>query len=128
MAGTILREAHFPGRAPIEAYGNGGFRFADMSHRGSLLCLPSGMHAWDVVDPSGIARESLEPVFAERESIGLLLLGTGRDVVFIPEALRWHFREAGIGLDVMPTNAATRTWNILLGENRRVAAALIAVP
>ena len=43
MAGIIIREAHYPGRAPIEAYGNGGFRFADMSHRGSLLALPSGM-------------------------------------------------------------------------------------
>ena len=125
---TESKRRFLPQTAMIDSYGQGGFRFADMSHRGSLLCLPSGMHAWDVVDASGISRESLEPVFAERENIGLLLLGTGRDVVFIPEALRRHFREAGIGLDVMPTNAATRTWNILLGENRRVAAALIAVP
>lgn len=40
--GIEIREAHFPGRAPIDAYGNGGFRFAEMSHRGSILCLPSG--------------------------------------------------------------------------------------
>ena len=117
-----------PQPAVIDGYGQGGFRFADMSHRGSLLCLPSGMHAWGVSEPSGISRESLEPVFAEHDRIDLLLLGTGRDVVFIPEALRWLFREAGIGLDVMPTNAAIRTWNILLDEKRRVAAALIAVP
>ena len=125
---TENRRRFLPQTAMIDGYGEGGFRFADMSHRGSLLCLPSGMHAWDVVDAAGISRESLDPVFAERENIGLLLLGTGRDVVFVPEALRWHFREAGIGLDVMPTNAATRTWNILLSENRRVAAALVAVP
>jgi len=117
-----------PQTAAIKGYGQGGFRFADMSHRGSLLCLPSGMHAWSVAEPGEISRETLEPVFAERDGIGLLLLGTGRDVIFIPEALRWQFREAGIGLDVMPTNAAIRTWNVLLGEGRRVAAALIAVP
>ena len=46
--GIEIRAAHFPGRAPIEAYGNGGFRFADMSHRGSLLCLPDGIWAWPV--------------------------------------------------------------------------------
>ena len=42
--GTVIRKAHFPGRAPIDAYGNGGFRFAGMSHRGSILCLPSGIY------------------------------------------------------------------------------------
>ena len=52
--GIIIREAHFPGKAPIEAYGNGGFRFADMSHRGSLLCLPSGIHGWEPADPSAL--------------------------------------------------------------------------
>ena len=41
-------QAHFPRRAPIDAYGNGGFRFADMSHRGSILIVPSGVYAWDV--------------------------------------------------------------------------------
>lgn len=46
--GIEIRDAHFPGRAPIDAYGNGGFRFADMSHRGSLLCLPSGIHGWEL--------------------------------------------------------------------------------
>lgn len=45
----ITLEASYPYQVPIDAYGNGGFRFADMSHKGSLLCLPSesrlGMHA-----------------------------------------------------------------------------------
>ena len=44
--GIVIRDAHFPGRAPIEAYGDGGFRFADMSHRGSLLCVPSGIYGF----------------------------------------------------------------------------------
>ena len=72
-AGTVIRNAHFPGRAPIDAYGNGGFRFADMSHRGSLLCLPSGIHGWDVTDPSGIDADSLARVLEQADGIEVLL-------------------------------------------------------
>jgi uncharacterized protein len=117
-----------PRIAPIDAYGSGGFRFAEMSHRGSLLCLPSGMHAWPVNSPSEFSQQSFEPVFAEAAGIEILLIGTGTDIVFFPEALRWRFRDLRISIDVMPTGAATRTWNVLLGEDRRVAAALIATP
>ncbi len=53
--------AHFPGRAPIDAYGNGGFRFADMSHRGSILCLPSGIYGWEPADPAMLARPTISP-------------------------------------------------------------------
>ena len=51
--GFLMEPARFPGRAPIEAYGNGGFRFADMSHRGSILALPSGIEAWPVASVGG---------------------------------------------------------------------------
>lgn len=117
-----------PRVAPIDAYGTGGFRFAEMSHRGSLLCLPSGMHAWPVTSAAEFSAQAFEPVFAEADGIEILLVGTGPDVVFFPEALRWRFRDLKIVVDAMPTGAATRTWNVLLAEDRRVAAALIAVP
>ena len=68
-------ERHFPRLAPIEAYGKGGFTFAGMSHRGSLLCLPSGIWAWPVSEPSDITETTLAPVFAEANDIGLFLLG-----------------------------------------------------
>src|SRR5690606_34442224 len=103
-------------------YGNGGFRFAEMSHRGSILILPSGIRAWPVAAAADLSLGKLAPVFAEAEEIDLLLLGTGIDVVAVPEALRLRFREARIGLDVMQTGAAARTYNILLAENRKVAA------
>src|SRR4026209_2637538 len=70
--------ARYPGRAPIDAYGNGGFRFADMSHRGSILCLPSGIYAWPVTKAGELDAAAFAPVFAEKAQIGLLLLGTGR--------------------------------------------------
>ena len=126
-AGTIIRAAHYPGRAPIDAYGNGGFRFADMSHRGSLLCLPSGIHGWDVAAPSGIDATTLERALAEAEGIEMLLLGTGLELVPPDPALRAVFRERGVGIDAMATGAAVRTFNVLLSEERAVAAALVAV-
>jgi uncharacterized protein len=128
MSDGRLYDGFLPGRFPFDAYGNGGFRFADMSHRGSLLALPSGIRAWPISSVSELTDEALDLVFAEGDALELLLLGTGADIVAIPAAFRTRFREAGIGLDVMQTGAAARTYNILLAENRKVGAALIAVP
>jgi len=127
MGDGRLHDGFVPGRHLIDAYGDGGFRFAEMSHRGSILALPSGIRAWDATEPRGIDTTSLRPVLDERAGIELLLVGTGLDIVFLPEALRRRLKEAGIGLDVMQTGAAARTFNILVAENRKVAAALIAV-
>lgn len=127
MSDGRLYDGFLPGRHQIDAYGNGGFRFADMSHRGSILALPSGIKAWPIDSIAELTDEVFEPIFTEAEEIELLLLGTGVDVAAIPQSLRERFREAGIGLDVMQTGAAARTYNILLAENRKVAAALIAV-
>ncbi|MEW5962771.1 MAG: MTH938/NDUFAF3 family protein [Pseudomonadota bacterium] len=119
--------ARYPYRAPIDAYGNGGFRFAGMSHKGSLLCLPSGIHAWAAGDTAGMTLSALAPALAEAGGYELLLLGTGREQVFPDPEVRLAFAEAGIGLEVMGTGAAARTYNVLLAEGRSVAAALIAV-
>lgn len=126
--GIEIRAAHFPGRAPIDAYGNGGFRFADMSHRGSLLCIPSGIYGWAPTAFAEIDRTSLERVIEEAQGISLLLVGTGdRLQPPLPAALKSIIREAGISVEVMSTGAAVRTYNVLLAEERAVAAALIAV-
>ena len=68
---------HYPGRAPIDAYGNGGFRFAGMSHLGSLLVLPSGMYRWDVGDLASLKPGDFDLVFSEANGLDFLLLGTG---------------------------------------------------
>jgi uncharacterized protein len=119
---------HFPRSAPIEAYGKGGFAFADMSHRGSLLCLPDAIWAWDVTRPEQVDRYSLVRVFESANSIDTLIVGTGTDVWVPPRGLREELRAVRIVLDAMQTGPAIRTYNIMLGERRRVAAALIAVP
>jgi uncharacterized protein len=118
---------HLPRLVPIEGYGKGGFRFGGMSHRGSLLCLPSGIWAWDAVTPADITEASLARVFAEADVIGLLLVGSGRESWVIPDALADRFRALKINVEVARTGTAVSTYNILLGEGRRVAAALIAV-
>jgi uncharacterized protein len=128
MSGGIeIREAHFPGRAPIDAYGNGGFRFADMSHRGSILCLPSGIHGWEPADPERLVPADFEAVVAEAEGVEILLVGTGTDLRPLPATIRTVLREKGISADPMSTGAAVRTYNVLLAEDRAVAAALVAV-
>ena len=119
---------HLPQQAPIEAYGKGGFRFAGMSHRGSLLCLPSGIWAWPVSAVSQLDDASFARVFAESGEIGLFLIGTGDAAWDMPVPLRWRFRDATINVETMRTAHAINTYNILVEERRRVAAALIAVP
>jgi uncharacterized protein len=118
--------ARYPGIAPIEAYGKGGFRFAGMSHRGSILCLPSGIYAWEPAVPLDVA--SLGAALAEKDWIGLLVVGTGARQDLPPADVRRAFAEAGVALEFMDTGAACRTYNVLLAEGRPAGAALIAAP
>ncbi len=125
--GFLMEPARFPGRAPIDAYGNGGFRFADMSHRGSILALPSGIEAWPASAPAEITPEALARVIAEAASIEILLVGTGEAMIPLSTEARKALRDAGLEPELMATGAAVRTYNVLLSEERAVAAALIAV-
>jgi len=125
--GIEIREAHFPGRAPIDAYGNGGFRFADMSHRGSLLCLPSGIYGWDVSTPDDLDAANFDRLFEEADDIEILLVGCGSDLLPLKPELRTRLRDVNISADPMATGAAVRTYNVLIAEGRAVAAAFLAV-
>lgn len=119
-------EGRYPYPSPIDSYGNGGFRFAGMSHRGSILCLASGVLAWDVASVGDLTEDDIAPILAERSRTDFVLLGTGRTLVFPAASIRAAFDKADMGLEVMDTGAAIRTYNILLGEGRPVGAALIA--
>lgn len=127
VSGIEIREAHFPGRPPIDAYGNGGFRFADMSHRGSILCLPSGVHGWDVTEDEPLGMEMFRRILGETKDIEFLLVGTGSSIRPLPAELKAALRAANVSSDPMSTGAAVRTYNVMLAESRAVAAALIAV-
>lgn len=116
-----------PGRHQLDAFGAGGFRFAGMSHRGSVLALPSGIRIWPVLRFADVTPATFQPVIDEAESIDFLLIGTGADSAFIPHDWRALLKERGVTVEGMATGAAARTYNVLVAEERRVAAALIAV-
>ena len=127
MAEPSIPAAGFlPGTHAIEGYGPGGFRFAGISHRGSILALPSGIHAWDVATPEDLTLAAFSRVIAEgRGQIDHLLIGTGARMLPLFD-LRDQLRAVGLHAEPMATDAAARTYSILLGEKRRVAAALLA--
>ena len=118
---------HLPQAAEIDAYGKGGFRFAGMSHRGSLLCLPDGIWPSPITRPQEIDAGTLALVLEAEPRIDHCLIGSGRDPWIAPRDLAARFAERGIALECMTTGAAVRTYNILMAERRRVAALLIAV-
>ncbi len=127
VVGGRAEAPHLPRPAPIDAYGDGGFRFGGMSHRGSLLCFPDGIWAWPVNSIAELSGATLEAAFDRAGGLDFFLIGAGRDPWVLPEGLRSRFRELSLSVDSMPTGAAVRTYNILLAENRRVGAGLIAI-
>ncbi len=116
-----------PGRHLIDSFGNGGFRLGGVSHLGSLLITPSGARALVAADVNDLRPEHIAPMIAEKSNIDMILIGTGYDILPLPKSLMQAFRDQGLTYDVMGTNAAVRTYNVVLEEERRVAAILMAV-
>jgi len=114
------------GRKLITAYGDGGFRIAGEQFTGSVLVLTDTVLAWPVSEIGALTVDSLQPV--AEAGVAILLIGCGRAMAFIDPDLRATLRQSGVVIDAMDTGAAARTFNVLLAEERRVAAALIAVP
>ncbi|MEM8784324.1 MAG: Mth938-like domain-containing protein [Pseudomonadota bacterium] len=117
----------FEGRLPVQGYGNGGFRFQGSFHQGSVIALPTGVISWPVQSLNTADAESLEPLIAARDEIDFVLFGTGDEHLFLPPPLREALDAVGLMADPMATGPACRTYNVLLAEDRRVAAAFIAV-
>lgn len=115
------------GRQIVERYGGGGFIISGVRWAGSVLILRNRTLGWPVADAGAIEPASLEPVLAAEPRPRILVLGCGRGFVPRPEGLDVAMREAGIGVEWMNTGAACRTFNVLVLEDRDVAAALIAV-
>jgi uncharacterized protein len=98
-----------------------------MSHRGSILAMPSGIEAWPVSNASEITPLTLRRLIEEAATIEILLVGTGETMTPVAKESRAALESAGLFPDFMATGAAVRTYNVLLSEERAVAAALIAV-
>jgi uncharacterized protein len=127
MSQLGAEQPHLPHQTVINSHGDGGFRFAGMSHRGSLLCLPDGIWAWPVTDVADLTQDALALVFARVGALDFFILGTGNAQWNVPPLLRARFRDAHISLDTMTTGPAVRTYNVMLMESRRVGAGLVAI-
>jgi uncharacterized protein len=120
-----------PGRHAIEAYGGGGFRFAGMSHVGSILATPRGISALAAASIAEVGDEALAPLIAELEmapgTVDLLVIGVGASPARLSETLIGRLRTLGLRFETMATGPAAHMYNVLVEEGRRVAALLIAV-
>ncbi len=118
-----MREIGYEGQRPVEGYGPGGFRIGESWLAGSLALTPGGIA--EVTAPFG--PEALAPILAEAEAIDVVLVGQGAEIAPLAPELRAALEGAGLGVEVMSTPSACRTYNVLLSEARRVAALLAAV-
>lgn len=115
-----MNEVQFDDSKPVDGYGAGFFRVGGEVFKSAVLLVPSGAHTW-----AGF--EDASALVAVAGEVDVLLLGTGAEIAHAPAALRRAVEAAGLGLEVMASPAACRTYNVLLAEGRRVGAAMLPV-
>ncbi len=115
-----VTEVYYPGSPPVDGYGPGFFRVGGAILHGAIALLPAGPVAWAGLADSG-------PILEQAAAIDVLLIGMGAEIRPLDRGLRATLEAAGIGVEIMATPPACRTYNVLLGEGRRVAAALLPV-
>ena len=116
-------EIDYEAQPPIDGYGPGGFRLGGNWHDGSILLMPEGL----LPIPHQLSVKTLTPILAAVDTLDVLLIGMGADIAPLPHDMRRSLDDAGIGMDIMSTPSACRTYNVLLTEDRRVAALLLAI-
>lgn len=115
------------GQQLVNGYGDGGFRVSGVRYEGNIIILPDQTLNWSLETIAELTVEALEPVLKADPAVEILLIGCGATMAFIEEDVRQALREKGITIDSMDSGAAVRTYNVLLLEKRRVAAALFAM-
>ena len=115
-----LTEIQYDGSKPIDGYGPGFFRIGGEKIEGAITVLPSGIASWGGFD-------DMDTIIAAAADVDVLFVGTGAEIAHAPAAFRTRVEDAGIGVEVMASPAACRTFNVLLSEGRRVALALLPI-
>lgn len=115
-----LDEVTYNDARPVQGYGPGFFRIGGQVFQGAVLTGPAGTAGW-----GGYQDDA--PLMAMAGQIDVVLMGTGAEIAHIPGDLRAALEEAGMGVDVMNSAAACRTYNVLLAEGRRIALAVLPV-
>jgi uncharacterized protein len=114
------------GKNIIKSYGNMAFKINDAEYSGNIILLPDRVDVWDIKSAENIATESLQ-IITQNDTVEILLIGCGEAHMPLPPDLYQYFSDFNIGVEIMTTGAACRTYNVLLGEGRNVVAALVAV-
>ncbi|WP_170752527.1 Mth938-like domain-containing protein [Ruegeria lacuscaerulensis] len=115
-----LNEITYTNATPIDGYGPGFFRIGGQVHDGPVLTGPNGTTGWNGYDDQ-------TPLLNLADHIDVLFIGTGAELTHISATLRRTLEDAGIGVEIMNSPAACRTYNVLLSEGRRIAMAALPV-
>ncbi|WP_114391588.1 Mth938-like domain-containing protein [Oleisolibacter albus] len=114
-------------RQVIDTYAPGHFRVSNTLYQGPIIVFPDHTEAWAVDGFAQVTADSFAAVAAAEPKVEVLLFGTGASMELLPGAIRRALKEKGVVVDVMDSRAACRTYNVLLAEGRRVAAALLPI-
>jgi len=115
-----LNEVNYPGAQPVDGYGSGFFRIGGQVYHGAQLTGEAGTKGWGGYEDSA-------PLLTLAGRVDVLIVGTGQEIAHIPAALRRDLEGAGMGVEVMNSPAACRTYNVLVAEGRRIALAVLPV-
>lgn len=115
-----LSEVQYTDATPIDGYGPGFFRIGGLVYNGALLILPGEIHPW-------AGYEDLDVIVQKKAGFDVLFIGTGAEIAHMPSAAQSMLEAAEIGVELMSSPSACRTYNVLLSEGRRIAAALLPV-
>ena len=115
-----MNEIAFSQATPIDGYGPGFFRVGGKILQGAVCVTETGAQGWGGYDDTAV-------LLALAEKVDVIFIGTGAEITHMPADLREQLEQAGIGVETMSSPAACRTYNVLLSEGRRVAAALLPV-
>ncbi len=115
-----LNEVVYSGAVPVEGYGPGFFRLGGKVYEGPILVMPGGVSSWGGIGDAAA-------ILAEKDSIDVLFIGLGAELAPLEAGFRARLEEAGIGVEIMASPPACRTYNVLLSEGRRVGLALLPV-
>lgn len=116
-------EIDFEAQPPIDGYGANGFRIGGTWHDGAIILLADGAQGFE----PPLSEAALSPVLQNADALDVVIFGQGPDIAPLPSGLRRQLEDAGIGVEIMATPPACRTYNVCLTEDRRVGAVLLPV-
>ena len=115
-----LNEIDYGKARPIDGYGPGFFRVGGEVFHGPVLVTDGGGQGWGGLDDT-------DALLALSGRVDVLFLGMGDQIAHPPRDLVEALEQAGVMVETMASPTAARTYNVTLGEGRRVACALLPV-